>query len=148
MCSSDLATIVGGLLVGYLAQWATGASGDALGGLRVGLFAAVLATVPATLVYARIESRPTPDPRAAKGLRALFRPPRIEDRRLLFRLTFPSAVVGLGAGLTIPFLNLYFRDRFSLQPGEIGEVFGTGQVLTTGAFLVGPAVAQIGRAHV
>lgn len=31
--------------------------------------------------------------------------------------------VGSGAGLIIPFLNLYFRDRFSLEPDMIGFFF-------------------------
>lgn len=44
------------------------------------------------------------------------------------RLASPHVLVGLGAGLSIPFLNLYFTDRFDLAPSEIGALFAAMQV--------------------
>ncbi len=131
------ATLFGGLGVGYIADGLTPALGSEAASLRVGLLAAAVATLPAVLAFLRIENVPT-----AQAHTHWLAPLRIENKGLLFRLTFPAAVVGLGAGLTIPFLNLYFRDRFALDPGQIGETFALGQVLTTGAFLAGPIVAR------
>ena len=51
-------------------------------------------------------------------------------------------LVGCGAGLTIPFLNLYFRDRFDLEAGSIGTIFSAAQAITAVGFAVGPAMAR------
>ncbi|TPW05296.1 MAG: permease, partial [bacterium] len=47
---------------------------------------------------------------------------RRANHGLLARLVFPKFITGLGAGLIIPFLNLYFRDRFQLPPDRIGTI--------------------------
>jgi predicted MFS family arabinose efflux permease len=64
------------------------------------------------------------------------------DWRLLGKLLFPSALIGLGAGLVIPFLNLYFRDRFGQDPLQIGSYFAISQLFTVIGFLAGPLVAR------
>jgi MFS family permease len=64
------------------------------------------------------------------------------DFRLLGKLTFPGFLVGCGAGLTIPFLNLYFRDRFHQDPQQIGGFFAVAQILTMAGFLMGPILAR------
>jgi len=61
---------------------------------------------------------------------------------LLFRLTFPFFIVGLGAGLVIPFLNLYFRDRFGMQPMAIGIYYGLVQSSMLLGVLLGPYLAR------
>ena len=131
------ATLIAALVVGWLAKGLTALFDSELRGLQLGLAFAALTTLPAFFLFGRIESVPTPQP-----TRDWLAPLRIEDKGLLWRLVFPGAVVGLGAGLTIPFLNLYFRDRFALDPADIGLVFAVGQLLTTFAFLIGPIVAR------
>lgn len=113
------ATLVAALAVGWLAEGFTTLTGSSMRGLQIGLGVAAVATLPGVAAFARIQSAPAP-----AGTQSWLAPLRIADKGLLFRLTFPTAVVGLGAGLTIPFLNLYFRDRFGLEPGDIGGTFG------------------------
>lgn len=62
--------------------------------------------------------------------------------RLLFKLTFPFFLVGMGAGLIIPFLNLYFRDRFDLSPQTIGVYYGLVQATMILGVMVGPELAR------
>ena len=64
------------------------------------------------------------------------------DWGLQFKLAFPAALIGLGAGLIIPFLNLYFRDRFSLTPAGIGVLFAVMQGFMVAGNLFGPAVSR------
>jgi MFS family permease len=64
------------------------------------------------------------------------------DWGLLLRLCLPTALIGLGAGLIIPFLNLYFQDRFRLTPGEIGLLFMLLQAFMVLGNLFGPAVSR------
>lgn len=64
------------------------------------------------------------------------------DWVLQFKLAFPAALIGLGAGLIIPFLNLYFRDRFALTPAAIGLLFAVMQGFMVAGNLFGPAVSR------
>jgi MFS family permease len=77
------------------------------------------------------------------------RRPREEWRRamkakggLFFRLVFPSFLVGLGAGLIIPFLNIYFRDRFGLSTQTIGVYYAMVQASMIVGVLLGPELAR------
>lgn len=50
--------------------------------------------------------------------------------------------IGLGAGLVIPFFNLYFSKRFGASSAQIGLYFSVSQVVTLAAVMAGPAVAR------
>ncbi len=50
--------------------------------------------------------------------------------------------IGLGAGLVIPFFNLYFSKRFGASSAQIGLYFSVSQVITLVAVMAGPAVAR------
>jgi predicted MFS family arabinose efflux permease len=64
------------------------------------------------------------------------------DWGLQLKLALPAALIGLGAGLIIPFLNLYFRDRFGLTPAGIGALFSVMQGFMVAGNLFGPAVSR------
>jgi predicted MFS family arabinose efflux permease len=64
------------------------------------------------------------------------------DWVLNLKLTLPAMLIGLGAGLIIPFMNLYFRDRFGLSEGEIGLLFAVMQGFMVIGNLFGPAVSR------
>jgi MFS family permease len=54
--------------------------------------------------------------------------------------------IGLGAGLVIPFFNLYFAKRFGSSSAQIGFYFSVSQVFTALAVLAGPLLARrLGR---
>lgn len=61
---------------------------------------------------------------------------------LFFKLVFPSFLVGLGAGLIIPFLNLYFRDRFNLSTQTIGVYYAMVQASMLVGVMLGPELAR------
>ena len=60
----------------------------------------------------------------------------------LGRLILPGFIIGLGAGLIIPFLNLYFRDEFNLTTAEIGHYFAIQQAMMVAGILLGPAMVR------
>jgi MFS family permease len=61
---------------------------------------------------------------------------------LLLKLCFPFFIVGLGAGLIIPFLNLYFRERFFLPAKSIGIYYALLQFFMLGGILLGPVLSK------
>ena len=50
-------------------------------------------------------------------------------------------IVGMGAGLIMPFFNLYFANRFGADASQIGRYFSVAQVITLVATLLGPLIA-------
>lgn len=66
----------------------------------------------------------------------------LRHRGLVLRFAIPQFVVALGAGLVIPFLGLYFQDRFAFSPGAVGTLFAAGQVLMTTGFLASPEILR------
>ncbi|MEW6412797.1 MAG: MFS transporter [Candidatus Zixiibacteriota bacterium] len=59
-----------------------------------------------------------------------------------FKITISNFILGGGAGLIIPFLNLYFRDRFGLTPDTIGLYYFVVQLAMLVGSLSGPLLVK------
>jgi len=75
------------------------------------------------------------------------RPLRLSRRLFLWlRLLLPQVVIGFGAGLVIPFLNLYLKEKFGLTYGTTGLIFALSSLATGAAMLLQPLLVQrLGR---
>ncbi|MGO1060236.1 MFS transporter [Planococcus sp. FY231025] len=111
------------------------------------LFGALLFTL-ALLPLIRLDSRP---PAAEEKVNT-----RIEidvaDASLkknlivIFHFSFASLLIGLGSGLVVPYLNLYFANRFDASNTYIGLILALGSAMTVVATLIGPLlVAKVGK---
>ena len=65
-----------------------------------------------------------------------------KDWELIAKFSWCSLWVGLGAGLVIPFFNLYFAQRFHSTSGQIGFYFSGAQIATALAVMAGPQLAK------
>jgi MFS family permease len=132
--SGFLGTLLGGYVPTYLAERGV----DLLYGYRYTLIGGVTVAFASLIFYAMIKSpkviRKEPF-RLAKYLGA-------RDWRTMLRLTIPHFLIGMGAGLVIPFLNLYFLNRFHLESDAIGRIFSLGALFTAVGFLIGPVLAK------
>ena len=131
------AGVLGSFGGGYLYHFVFDISQDAVWGYRscllVGVFVALLAIVPFALMR---ESAPAPQPNP-------FARRYFSQRKGLYaKLVLPFFLVGLGAGLVIPFLNLYFRNRFNQDGDSIGVYFGFMQLGMTLGIMAGPPLAR------
>ncbi|MCA6214046.1 MFS transporter [Thermococcus bergensis] len=75
--------------------------------------------------------------------------PRINWRKELvvkiLKFSLPSAMIGLGAGITIPYMSLYFNLRFGQTLAVISGVFFAQQlVMGVGSFVLPKLVDKIG----
>ena len=61
---------------------------------------------------------------------------------LIFHFSFASLLIGLGSGLVIPYLNLYFSNRFDASNSFIGLILSLGSGMTAVAMLIGPVLVQ------
>lgn len=66
----------------------------------------------------------------------------ITDRSIIIKLFLPTLVVGIGAGLSIPFINLYFQDVLSIPVKLIGIYFSLSQVLMIAGLLIAPVLSE------
>jgi len=65
-----------------------------------------------------------------------------EEQRKILPVIVNAFLIGMGAGLVIPFMNLYFKTRFACSSAQIGAFFAIAQVSTACAMLVGPVIAR------
>lgn len=61
---------------------------------------------------------------------------------LILKFTLGSLIIGSGSGLVIPYLNLYFRERFYASDSSIGIVVALGQLATAIAMIIGPWIVK------
>jgi predicted MFS family arabinose efflux permease len=125
------------LCAGPLAEALGSRLGDPTAGLAWGMAGGSAAALLAALPFAFLV-----EDRVARRKAYAGRPPFARVRGTLTRLVVPDLVLGFGAGLVIPFLNLYFANRFQLGPREISWCFAGGQTLMTIGFL---ATSVVGR---
>ena len=69
-------------------------------------------------------------------------PPWTGAGRTVRNLALNYLLIGCGAGLIMPFFNLYFANRFRCSSGQIGLFFAASQVITIFAALIGPRIAR------
>jgi len=56
--------------------------------------------------------------------------------------TFVQLLIGIGSGLVVPYLNLYFHSRFNVSMTAIGLLISLGQVMTIISMLIGPSLVK------
>jgi MFS family permease len=135
-----LAGVLGSLLGGWMPAAARALAGpeslDLLHAYRLTLVAGALLDFSALWPLLLLRSvREAPFERGGKGADAV-------ERRKLRPIMLNAFLIGMGAGLVIPFMNLYFKTRFACSSAQIGGFFAVAQVLTAFAMLLGPAIAR------
>ncbi|MFC6591566.1 MFS transporter [Deinococcus lacus] len=66
----------------------------------------------------------------------------VQDRAKLGRLILSTAFVGLGAGATIPFLNIYIEGRFGVSYASLGTLFAWTSLATAATVLIQPLLVR------
>ncbi|MEW5796758.1 MAG: MFS transporter [Candidatus Zixiibacteriota bacterium] len=116
------------LLAGMIGSWGSGnlvkligdQTGNIILGYQVTLYVALAISLAAVIPLSLIKASP---PSAEEHWFGLNREQFRRRGGFYLRLTTVNLLIGIGAGLIIPFLNLYFRDRFGLSPDRIGFYF-------------------------
>jgi MFS family permease len=66
--------------------------------------------------------------------------------KIISQLTFIQLIIGIGSGLVIPYLNLYFVNRFDVNLTTVGLLISLGQVMTIISMMIGPMlVSRVGQ---
>lgn len=134
-----LAGMIGSLTAGKLVPIMTQLSGDTILGYRYTLYIGIASGLLSLIPFAML--RPTPisdEERRINISREQFR----KRGTFYFKLSFSNFLIGLGAGLIIPFLNLYFRDKFGLSTSTIGFFYFCTILFMFVGTLAGPVLAR------
>jgi predicted MFS family arabinose efflux permease len=67
---------------------------------------------------------------------------KVQSSKMIANLFLPNLIVGIGAGLSIPFLNLYFNDIFNTPAPMIGIFYSLQQLLMITGLLIAPVIAE------
>lgn len=134
--------VVGSLVGGVFKDLIQDATGDELYAYRMTLILGACFVASAVAPFLGIRENPGAGWDKGTGM-ARFKPAALGkiDVRLFARLLVPGFFVGMGAGLTIPYLNLYFKNEFGLGDSAIGFIFALGQVGTFLGMVSGPVIA-------
>ncbi|MFT5291374.1 MAG: putative MFS family arabinose efflux permease [Planctomycetota bacterium] len=133
-----LAAVAGAFLAGRVVQWAAPYFGSETEAMAQAIrWGGAGFTLLAALAYSRIKDT---EPSIERGQPML--PVVRKHRGLILRFALPQFAIACGAGLCIPFLPLYFQDRFGFGPGAWGNLFACGQLLTTTGFLLTPLILR------
>ena len=134
-----LSGMAGSLGSGKLVTYLSELTGDIILGYQytmyLGIFIGLLSLIPFMMIKA---SKPS-----AEENKIIFSKGQFKRRgTFYFKVTISNFMVGAGAGLIIPFLNLYFRDRFNLSPDLIGFYYFIVQFSMLIGSLSGPVLAK------
>jgi MFS family permease len=136
-----LAAIIGSLGGGYLPNLFSHYVGSGAIAFRYSLYLSVFLSVLALIPFMMIKPDEKREP-LTKDKKDWDKKLLTERGILLFKLCLPFFIVGMGAGLVIPFLNLYFRDRFLLSAKTIGIFFALLQFFMLAGILIGPLLSK------
>jgi MFS family permease len=135
--ASVIASVLGGQLTKVIGAGAVGTSSGYRGVLLIATAVSLLAFIP----LLRLRGM-APAPRAERPPRGHWRP----YRPLLLKLVAIQLVGSLGSGMTMPFLNVFFRLRFSASDATLGLVFAGSALLTGVAGIIAPwAAGRLGK---
>lgn len=112
--------------------------------LRLALLAGAAASLGALACYRRVPARAA-DGAPSRSPRQLLAILRRDHWHLWLPLALPYLLIGVGAGLSIPFVNLYFTERFALSKPALGVVMAAAcATMTLGALGTTRFVPRLG----
>jgi predicted MFS family arabinose efflux permease len=140
------ATVIGTSLGGYLPQMCAmffGMPEMSVEAYRytlmVSLAVAALSVVP--LIFIREHKRKCP---VRTDTKAFMR--KLVESRTIRQLVLISCLIGMGAGLIVPFFNVYFNKILQAGPDQIGIIFSLAQAsMVIGAAVVPYLAARFGK---
>lgn len=128
-----LGNLLGGQVPGLYAAW-TGTPADGLGALRTALLVAAALQLAGLLPVLALK----PSGKTTREGRSFS----IQDKGTMARLVAPNILVGLGAGATIPFLNVFIEGKFQISYAGLGTLFAWTSLATAATALLQPLLVR------
>ena len=107
--------------------------------LMIGSIIFLVGVIPASK-FREVPKKPKPKATNSKSAaKAIW---KSSGMKIVILFAIAQLLIGFGAGLVIPYLNLYFADRFHAATTTIGFIISLGQAATAFAMFIGPLVVK------
>ncbi|WP_217585804.1 MFS transporter [Lentibacillus saliphilus] len=134
--------VIGSLLGGFLTDFFSLVTSD-LASIRYTLIVGSVFYLLAFLPIVKMTERPRPKvDKSVKVRPVLFFKAHRTGFKIIALFAFAQILIGFGSGLVIPYLNLYFADRFQASNSMVGLIISLGQAATAVAMFIGPSVVR------
>lgn len=138
MTSASIGNWIGGFLPTWVAlnQSVDATSSTAYGG--------ALAVTSITAAFGLLPLLFLKTPRIARSDRTIFAPLSYaaQQPRKLGRLILPILLTSIGAGLIMPFMNVFYRQVYHQPDPVIGSLFAWGSLAMAAGLLIAPPLAE------
>lgn len=138
MASMVLGSLVGGIVPGLLVIM-TGKDMATVLQYRYTLYLSLASVLITVLPLLLIRERERPRQNRLERLRlvaGVIRTPNVQ------KLVIVNILIGVGAGLVVPFFNVYFQNVLSASTSQIGVIFSVGQVVMVAGLLTIPLLTE------
>jgi len=132
----------GSWIGGYLPTWIAGSRG--VDPTSSAAYAGALMIVGVTLLLALVPLFFIREPRIERSERSVFAPISFAARQpaKLGKLILPILLTSIGAGLIMPFMNVFFRQVHHQSDPVIGSLFAWGSLAMGIGLLIAPPLAE------
>jgi MFS family permease len=65
-----------------------------------------------------------------------------KDNKIIYEYLLTAFIIGLAAGLFVPFFNVILKNKFNMDSGSIGAIMALSQIITAFAGFVGPLMSE------
>jgi len=153
-----IGNLIGGQLPGVFAIWlGVGAESAPAyqGAILVSALLMILRLLPLMAIRPRrsAETSPSSDLSRYEGsgggsshqtttIHLMISPEMLRRCPRMLQMLVPTIIISIGAGLLIPYLNLFFKKRYSLPDPTIGNLFAVRSLITALATMVVPLLAD------
>jgi MFS family permease len=145
-----LSGAIGSLLVGYLPAifrgWLPASTRDAI------VYQAVLLTMVVSGFFALLPlvliHKPQSTGQVMKKNHSKSAVWEMIREPLVLKVSLPNLIIGIGAALVIPYMNLFFVERFTVSDHHLGLLFSSSHILIAIASLLVPYLAHIMRSKI
>jgi predicted MFS family arabinose efflux permease len=108
----------------------------------IGIVGWFLSLVPALLLKEIVRHEPSRNGRSSISLGNL------QSKSIVSKLLITEGLIAVGAGLALPFLNVYFQRGLHVHEAYIGTTFAMGSLFLASASFVAPFVSnRLGKVH-
>ncbi|RPI24050.1 MAG: MFS transporter [Chloroflexota bacterium] len=137
--AGSVGSIFAGQLPGFFGSWLHVSAGSATAYQAVLLASAALSIF--TLVPLALIRLPAEVPEQAHEVRQEATLKQVIFRPLTLKLALPNLLIGSGAAILIPYMNLFFSDRYQMRDQTLGVLFSLSALLTGVGSIIGPRLA-------
>ncbi len=144
-----VANVIGSLLGGVIADFALMVGAGDVASIQISLLTGVLCFVAGLLPLFSLKTTKAAEMEDEEREQneeiqtvADFR----SNLKVIVLFSIANLIIGTGSGLVIPYLNLYFANRFDATNSYIGFILALGSAMTAVAMLIGPRlVKRVGK---